>query len=237
MTDGLESIGEGEIDPNRLRRLLVALAGSARTAGTKAVVSGRWLADQVVDVAPRIPVRSREQLEVQFGLTGRPLADELVRKASRSSAAVGAAAGALATASELSPPAWITLPAEIVVETLAVAVIELKLVAELHEALGRPVTGTRNERTVALLKSWADRRGVNVVTLSTKGGLADALGRHARHELTRMVRRRLMLRAGRNLSTLAPFLAGAVAGAEVNRRATRSLGDAIVRDLCESPRP
>jgi hypothetical protein len=31
--------------------------------------------------------------------------------------------------------------------------------------------------------------------------------------------------------TLAPFLTGAVAGAEVNRRATRSLGEAVVRDL------
>jgi hypothetical protein len=36
------------------------------------------------------------------------------------------------------------------------------------------------------------------------------------------------------MSALAPFLAGAVAGAEVNRRATRSLGAAVVRDLVDS---
>ena len=35
-------------------------------------------------------------------------------------------------------------------------------------------------------------------------------------------------RLGRNLSTLAPLLIGAVAGAEVNRRATRDLGAAVV---------
>ena len=239
VSDELESIGEGEVDPNRLRRLLASLLGSARAAGSKAVVTGQWLADQVVDVAPRIPVRTKSQLEAEHpGLVGRALADELVRRASRQSAALGAAAGVVATASQLAPPAWLVLPAELVVETLAIAVIELKLVAELHEALDRPIPGAGNERTVALLKAWAERRGVNVVTLSTKGGLADALGRHARHELTRLVRRRLMLRVGRNVSTLAPFLAGAVAGAEVNRRATRALGEAIVRDLAtarESP--
>jgi hypothetical protein len=31
-----------------------------------------------------------------------------------------------------------------------------------------------------------------------------------------------------------PFLIGAVAGAEVNRRATASLGDAVMRDLAVS---
>jgi hypothetical protein len=40
-----------------------------------------------------------------------------------------------------------------------------------------------------------------------------------------------MLRTARNTVSLAPFLAGAVAGAEVNRRATRALGEAVVRDL------
>ena len=33
------------------------------------------------------------------------------------------------------------------------------------------------------------------------------------------------------MTTLAPFLAGALAGAELNRRETRSLGEALLRDL------
>jgi hypothetical protein len=41
----------------------------------------------------------------------------------------------------------------------------------------------------------------------------------------------VLRRFGRNVSSLAPFLAGAVAGAELNRRETRSLGDALTRDL------
>ena len=40
-----------------------------------------------------------------------------------------------------------------------------------------------------------------------------------------------MRRLGRNLSTLAPFLAGALAGAELNRRETKALGEALLRDL------
>jgi hypothetical protein len=33
------------------------------------------------------------------------------------------------------------------------------------------------------------------------------------------------------VTTLAPFLAGAVAGAEVNRRETRKLGESVSKDL------
>jgi hypothetical protein len=67
--------------------------------------------------------------------------------------------------------------------------------------------------------------------MGTPGGVADALGRGTRNELVRIVRRRLVTRLGRNLSSMAPLLAGAVIGAEVNRRATRGLGEAVVRDL------
>src|ERR671910_768996 len=38
-------------------RTIVELAQSARTAGRAAVTSGRWLADTVVELAPRVPVR------------------------------------------------------------------------------------------------------------------------------------------------------------------------------------
>ena len=41
----------------------------------------------------------------------------------------------------------------------------------------------------------------------------------------------MVRRLRRNLTSLAPFLAGAVAGAELNRRETRALGEALQRDL------
>lgn len=225
-------LAEGKVEPRELVRLAGVLARSARSAGARAVATGHWLATTVIEVAPRIPIRDARTLSVEHdGLTGAPLAAELIQRASRTSAAIGGLAGAVLSAEQFAPPAWLTMPFELVVETLAVAVIELKLVGELHEVYGRPVTGTGTERTVSLVKAWAERRGVTPATLGTPGGVADALGRGTRNELVRLVRRRLVARLGRNLSSMAPLLAGAVAGAEVNRRATRSLGDAVVRDL------
>ena len=76
-----------------------------------------------------------------------------------------------------------------------------------------------------------DPAAVTPAAIATAGGVAEALGRGTRNEIVRVIRRRLASRLGRNLASLAPLVAGAVAGAEVNRRATRSLGEAVVRDL------
>ncbi len=196
-----------------------------------AVANGRWLAEWLVDNAPRIPVRDRATLEAHHAKQGPELVDEVIRAASRSSAAVGASAGVLVGAQELAPPAWLTIPMELIAETVAVAVIELKLVAELHGIFDRPMPTAPAQRNLALVMAWAERRGVSPSTLAHPGGMADALGRRARSEAVRLVRRRLAGRLGRNLSSLAPLLAGALAGAEINRRATRSLGYAMARDL------
>ena len=207
-----------------------------RAAGAGAVAGGRWLAETAIDMTPHIPVRDLGTLRDHHdGLTGAALAGELIRNASRATAGVGAATGALAGAEELSPPAWIALPVELIVETLVVAGIEMKLVAELHEVYGRPVPGHGTERALILARAWAERRGVDPQTLTTGAGLGDLLGRGTRNEVVRVVRRRLARRTLRNTSSLAPFLIGAVAGAELNRRATASLGEAIVRDLAARP--
>ena len=58
-------------------------------------------------------------------------------------------------------------------------------------------------------------------------GLSALVASAARAQL----RTRLVRRSVRNLSTLAPFLLGAAAGAELNRRETRSLGEALRADL------
>jgi hypothetical protein len=228
LADALGDVAAGRSDPAAIGRLTAVVGRSARAAGVGALASGRWLAETLIDVAPRIPVRDLETLRAHHGgATGDTLADQLIRAATRASMAVGAAAGALAAAEQLAPPAWVALPLELVVETLAVAAIEMKLVAELHEVFGQPITGSAGDRATAVVRSWAERRGVTPATLLRRGGL----GRSARNELVRLVRRRLVRRLGRNLATLAPLMIGAVAGAAVNRRATKDLADAIVRDL------
>ena len=208
---------------------------SMREAGTRAVASGRWMAEALMDAAPRVPVRDLTLLREQHGDLAPPdLAEALVRNAARLTAGMGAAAGALVAAEEFSPPTWLTIPVELIVETLAVAAVEMKLIAELHEVYGRPVPGRGHDRGLLLARAWAEGRGVTAAALVTPTGLSALLSVGARRQAVKLVRRRLVRRTARSLTALAPLLAGAVAGAEVNRRGTRALAGAVVRDLAVS---
>jgi len=209
-----------------LARLAVALTGGARRAGGRGLLGGRLLVDAVLQAAPHLPVRPLPVLvEHHGGRTGEALADALVSSAVRASAAVGAAGGALAAAEWTAPPTLLSAPVQLAAETLAVAAVEIKLIAELHEAYGLPVLGTSTERGMAYVAAWAQGRGVDL--RHPRPGLTGVVGRAGRREL----RDRLLRRAGRNLSTLGPVLTGAVLGAELNRRATRKLADQVRRDL------
>ncbi len=120
-------------------------------------------------------------------------------------------------------PVLPAFPAEVAAETLLVVGIELKLVAELHEAYGIRAPGNFAERMSAYLAAWAHRRGVFMV----EGGVILAAG----SPLARLLRRRLIARAGRSAVSLGPLLTGAAVGAMFNSRETRKLGRDIRRDL------
>src|SRR6266567_4673153 len=81
-------------------------------------------------------------------------------------------------------PVLPAFPAEIAAETLVLVGIELKLVAELHEAYGSPAPGKFPERMSAYVGAWAHRRGVFMI----EGGLIFAAG----SPLARLLRRRLV---------------------------------------------
>jgi hypothetical protein len=226
------ALAGGDADRSNLARAAKLAAKSMKAAGAKSVATGAWLAEAVVDAIPHIPVRDASTLSAQHRhLTGDKLAAEVVRAASHTTAGLGAFAGALAGAHELAPPTWAAIPAELLVETLAVVAVEMKLVAELQEVYGMPVTGTPSERSWAIVQAWAQSRGISPAALLKPGGLAQVFGRGSRRELARMLQCRLARRAIRNMSALAPLLTGAVAGAELNRRATRSLGEKVADDL------
>jgi hypothetical protein len=221
--------GEEELDRETrgrlLGRLVRLLTVSARRAGTGGLASGRWLADIVTEVAPHVPVRDLETLRRHHhGLHGEQLADSLVRAAALSTAGVGAAGGALAAVEFVAPPLLLTAPAQLVAETVVVAAVEVKLIAELHEVYGIQVQGSGTQRAGVFLQSWVKRRGVDPLK---PGSAALALGFATRQAL----RRRLLRTLGRHLSTLGPFLTGAVAGGALNRTATRRLADEIRADL------
>lgn len=197
------------------RGTLAARSGAASVAG--------WLSGQVLAMGPRLRIRDRATLRAQFpGRTDEEIADLLVERAARATAAVGGATGVWAALPVL--PAF---PAEIAAETLAIAGIEVKLVAELHEVYGAPAPGGGTERARAYVASWAYRRGVYMVP----SGLLLVAG----SPLVGQLRRRLTARVRRSAFSLAPLFTGVVAGAIVNRRETRKLGRDIRADLGKRP--
>ncbi|HEY7430081.1 MAG TPA: hypothetical protein VH641_05030 [Streptosporangiaceae bacterium] len=178
-----------------------------------------WLTGQVMAMAPRLRVRDQAALQAQFpGKTPEDIADALIEGAARASSAVGGAVGAWA-----SLPVLPAFPVELATETLALIGIEVKLVAELHEAYGVPAKGNVAERMTSYVGAWANRRGVALAP----GGLFLAAG----SPLARKLRRRVAARAGRTVFALGPLLTGAAAGALLNRRETRRLGQDIRSDL------
>jgi hypothetical protein len=218
-------------EPQERRRLTAAFAAAARSGarvtgrGVRAARRGAstgtgWLAGQVVVMAPRLRVRDQAALRAQFaGLSTEDAADALITGAARASAAVGGAVGAWAALPVL--PAF---PVEIVTETLALIGIEIKLIAELHELYGVPASGNVVDRATAYIGSWAHRRGVLAVA---PGGLLMVAG----SPLARRLRRRLYGRVGRSAFSLGPLFTGAMAGAVLNSRETRRLGQEIRADL------
>lgn len=224
--DGDSAAGDRRSRQRALAALIPALTRSAKSSGLRAVAAGRWLADLIVELAPRVPVRDALALRRQHpGLSDADIAERLIRQATKSTAALGAAAGGLAAMEFLSPPMLLAAPVQLAAEILTVTAVELKLVAELHELLERPAQGTVAERASAYLMSWVRRRAISPQLGGA--GLSAAFGAAAKRELRSQVLRRI----GRSATTLAPFLAGAVAGAEVNRRATKALGETLLAEL------
>ena len=229
MAELVGRLSEEDMDRETRGRLLGRIArltaASARRAGAAGVGRGRWLTDTVMSIAPHIPVRDLETIRGHHdGLTGEALADSLVRAAQRATTGVGAAGGALAAIEFAAPPLLLSAPVQILAETVVVATIEVKLIAELHEVYGVKVPGTGTARGAVFLQSWAQQRGFDPMQ---PGSVTAALGVAAKTGL----RKRLLRTFGRHFTTLGPFLTGAVAGGALNRAATRRLAEKIRDDL------
>jgi hypothetical protein len=210
----------GDDERGRVASLAASVVRAARRSGQGNKVMLSVLAERLIEAAPRIPVRDLETLRRQFPDLGpEEIADKLVSGAVRGSSAVGAGVGAAAMLP--TPPA---MPAELATETLAVAMVEYKLIAELHELYGLRVPGDTRRRATVYLSEWSERRGVDVTKPSTVNA---ALGIRMRREL----RQRLVRRSLRNLPTLTPFMVGAAVGAVMNRRETRKLAERVRQDL------
>ncbi|MEU2876581.1 MULTISPECIES: hypothetical protein [unclassified Streptomyces] len=210
------------------RRRFATLGGRAgeaartgvRKSGSLARAGLSHLADRVIDIAPRVPVRDLATLRRQFpGLGPEQLADKLVAGAANATSTVGAGIGAAAMLPV--PPA---MPTELAAEITGVAAIELKLIAELHEVYGVRPPGPLKARSTAYLSSWSGERGIDVRKPMT---IDAALGGQTKRRL----RQQIMKRMVRDLPNLMPFLVGAAVGAVINRRDTKKLAARVRADL------
>ncbi|MFG2098868.1 hypothetical protein [Streptomyces sp. NPDC048612] len=204
----------------RAASLAVMIGRGAGRGGGRVRAALTVIADRIIELAPRIPVRDLATLRAQFpGLTPEDLADKLVAGACKGTATVGAGVGAAAMLPV--PPA---MPAELAAEITGVASVEIKLIAELHEVYGLRPAGNFRQRGMAYLTSWTEERGIDV---TKPASLNFALGVQMRREL----RQQIMKRTLRNLPNLIPFMIGASVGAFMNRRDTRKLAEKIRKDL------
>ncbi|MEU0968905.1 hypothetical protein ABZ357_27075 [Streptomyces sp. NPDC005917] len=192
----------------------------ARKGGSRAKAGLAHLADRIIEIAPRVPVRDLATLRRHFpGLGPEQLADKLVAGAAGATSAVGAGIGAAAMLPV--PPA---MPTELAAEITGVAAIELKLIAELHEVYGARPPGNLKARSTAYLSSWSGERGIDVMRPST---VNNALGGQMKRELRQQITKRVV----RDLPNLMPFMVGAAVGAVMNRRDTKRLAARIRADL------
>ncbi len=213
-----------------LSGVVSGLAFAVKAGGKGALVGGGFLAELLATTATRLPLRDKGTLLVQHpGLDTEELADSLTAAAARVTGTIGGAAGGLAAAQWFATPSLIAVPVELAAETLLVAAVELKLVAELHEIYDARPPGDLSDRANAYLGSWTTQRGLRGAgqTVGLAGRLASA-GSSA-------LRKRITGRLARNLGSFLPFLAGAVVGARNNSSGTRKLGDRLRADLAIQP--
>jgi hypothetical protein len=222
-----------DLEPARRARLLGRLVDDVRRRGLgqmfRPKAALRWMTDVIGDVAPHVPVRNLDTLRKHFdGMDGDELADRLVRNAARATAGIGAAGGGVASLQWTVTPTLLSAPVLLTAETVAVVAIELKLIGELHEVYRQPIQGSGTQRASELIQSWSGQRGVNPLVPGV--GVAAVLGTAARKELQSTLLRRF----GRNLTTMGPLLTGAAVASYLNRRATRSLGEKVQKDLSKT---
>lgn len=232
VAEAVITLSNGDILPAERRRAVGQIVAALRKRGFKDMFRPKaamaWIADTVVEVAPRIPLRDLPTLYAQHpGMNANQIADRLVRNAARATAGIGAIGGGVAAIEWAVPPALLTAPVLLAAETVAVVAVEIKLIGELQELYGQPVPGNGAGRAISLLQAWAGKRGVNLLVPGR--GMAAVLGTAARHEL----RDRLIRRFGRNLTALGPMFTGAAVAAYLNRRATKNLAELVQKDLAK----
>src|SRR5580765_6265079 len=92
ITELIGKLASGKVNKRSLRKLASTMRRSLKISRKGVTLSGQGIADLLLMVAPHIPVRDAETLQATYsGIAGASLAGEVIRTASRTSAAVGGA--------------------------------------------------------------------------------------------------------------------------------------------------
>ena len=229
IADIVGSLGDETVsnkDKSKMMLDLTTVVGArAKQLGNSAVGRGRVLSELLLDAVPHIPIRDQATLIQHYnGVTGEALADALVSHGKRTTTAIGIAGGAVSAAQWAAMPLLLAIPLEVVVETIAVALVEVKLVAELHAVYGIEVPGGSTQQAMAFAGSWSNKRGVDPLRPWTIPSVLGIAGRQT-------LGRRMIARFARNLGTVIPFFVGAGIGAVVNRGETDKMARELRVDL------
>jgi hypothetical protein len=166
-------------------------------------------------MAQRLAIRDRAALLALYpGFEVDEIARRLIARAVKNSGRIGIGGGLVASVQYAMPPSLLGTPAKITAETAAIALIEIRLTAELHALYGIEIPGTVREKASLWVTAWA--RGT-AITAQERADYLAAVRRLAAHR----VRRKLVGRGRRNLLMMAPFMVGAALGRAINRRQTR----------------
>ena len=214
-----------------LRALSETPTARRTVEGVQAAISWERLRETVSTLAPRLPVRDRATLERHLDLRDRDrLTEALVRNAANATAVAGSVGGFFVLTGRRTPAGlMLAIPLRVAAETLVVAAIEVKLIAELHEVHGQSLGDTPTAAATAALKLWSSYRGLEI---GDTAGLVATIAEIARRP---MARRATVAVTGRALGRRGMRLGAGVLGAVENRRATLALGVEVCAALNHTP--
>jgi hypothetical protein len=204
-------------------------SGLVKSIGTNGRRIAASAATTAATLLPHIPVRDLATLRTHHhGLEGEELADALVRNAAIAVSAVGIAGSAFILAEKRVPVWLLALPVTVAAEVAAVAAIEAKLIAELHEVYGVPLRPGTRSRSTAAAAEWAVRRDIDPTdprSLRVLAGLT--VGRKGTG--------RIAGRMGRT-ARVGSAVVGGVASASAYRGSVSDLAQSLRGELRSSPR-
>jgi hypothetical protein len=214
-----------------LRALPEAPATRRTIEGIQSAISSERLRETVNTFAPRLPVRDRATLEKHLDLRDRDrLTEALIRNAANATAVAGSVGGFFVLTGRRTPAGFmVAIPLRVATETLVVAAIEVKLIAELHEVHEQSLGTTPTAAATAALKLWSSYRGLEI---GDTVGLVATVAEIARRP---MARRATVAVTGRALGRRGMRLGAGVLGAVENRRATMALGEEVCSTLNRKP--